>query len=207
VPCSEPLLIHADGTATCAVPGCLDHLSLEESVGHHAHVVNCRAVLGTRCLICHHESLGDAHTTPAASSTEGEADTMCPGAVLVHADLSFECSEPNCPMGLSRGEWLAHHLTFLPCSRPGFPNKCPLCSSSDHEEPNGAARGVGGGPYLVTLRGVAGPVVRSAFDDVQVSVSDKTTILRGVPDQAALFGILRRIENLALEIVEIKREA
>jgi hypothetical protein len=63
------------------------------------------------------------------------------------------------------------------------------------------------GTYVITVRGVAGPWVRAAFDDVQVSVVGDTTVLRGAgPGQAALYGLLRRTWDLGLEIVEVHLE-
>jgi hypothetical protein len=63
------------------------------------------------------------------------------------------------------------------------------------------------GPYVITVRGVAGPWVRTAFDDVQVSVVGDTTVLRGAgTDQAALHGLLRRIQDLGLVVVDVHLE-
>ncbi|MGO9192331.1 MAG: hypothetical protein ACLP8X_28260 [Streptosporangiaceae bacterium] len=61
--------------------------------------------------------------------------------------------------------------------------------------------------YAITVRGVAGPWVRAAFDDVQVSVAGDTTVLRRAgTDQAALHGLLNRINNLGLEVIDVHRE-
>jgi hypothetical protein len=63
------------------------------------------------------------------------------------------------------------------------------------------------GTYVITVRGVAGPSVRAAFDDVQVSVVGDTTVMRRAgTDQAALHGLLHRIENLGLEVIEVHLE-
>jgi hypothetical protein len=61
--------------------------------------------------------------------------------------------------------------------------------------------------YVITVRGVAGPSVRAAFDDVEVSAVGDTTMLRraGV-DQAALHGLLRRIQDLGLEVIDVHLE-
>jgi hypothetical protein len=64
------------------------------------------------------------------------------------------------------------------------------------------------GTYVITVRGAAGPSVRAVFDDVQVSVVDDTTVMRRAgTDQAALHGLLHRIENLGLEVIEVHLEA
>ena len=63
------------------------------------------------------------------------------------------------------------------------------------------------GTYVITIRGVAGPSVRAAFDDVAMSSAGDTTILRRAgADQAALHGLLRRIQDLGLELLDVHRE-
>jgi hypothetical protein len=61
---------------------------------------------------------------------------------------------------------------------------------------------------VITVRGVAGPFVRAAFRDVAVSAAGDTTVLRSAgADQAALHGLLRRIQDLGLDIVEVHLES
>jgi hypothetical protein len=63
------------------------------------------------------------------------------------------------------------------------------------------------GAYVITIRGVAGPTVRGFFDDAEVSVVGDTTVLRrAAADQAALHGLLRRIQDLGLELLDVRRE-
>ena len=63
------------------------------------------------------------------------------------------------------------------------------------------------GTYVITVRGVAGPLVRAAFDDVVLSAVGDTTVLRRArTDQAALHGLLRRIQDLGLELLDVHRE-
>jgi hypothetical protein len=63
------------------------------------------------------------------------------------------------------------------------------------------------GTYVITVRGVAGPSVRAVFDDVELSVVGDTTVLRCAgTDQAALHGLLHRIEDLGLEVVDVHLE-
>jgi hypothetical protein len=67
---------------------------------------------------------------------------------------------------------------------------------------------VTGGTYVITVRGVAGPFVRKAFDDVAVSAAGDMTVLRSAgADQAALHGLLRRIQDLGLDVVEVHLES
>ena len=64
------------------------------------------------------------------------------------------------------------------------------------------------GIYVITVRGVAGPWVRAFFDDTEVSVMGDTTVLRRAgTDQAALHGLLRRIQDLGLEVIDLHRES
>jgi hypothetical protein len=60
------------------------------------------------------------------------------------------------------------------------------------------------GTYVITVRGIAGPWVRAAFYDVQVSGAGDTTVLRRAgTDQAALHGLLNRIQDLGLEVIDV----
>ena len=62
--------------------------------------------------------------------------------------------------------------------------------------------------YVITVRGVAGPSVRAAFDDVAVSAVGDTTVLRRAgADQAALHGLLHKIEDLGLELLDVHLES
>jgi hypothetical protein len=66
---------------------------------------------------------------------------------------------------------------------------------------------VADGAYVITVRGAAGPWVRGVFDDTEVSVVGDTTVLRRAgADQAALHGLLRRIADLGLELLDVRRE-
>jgi len=66
---------------------------------------------------------------------------------------------------------------------------------------------VADGAYVITIRGVAGPWVRRVFDDTEVSAVGDTTVLRRAgADQAALHGLLRRIQDLGLELIDVHRE-
>ena len=63
------------------------------------------------------------------------------------------------------------------------------------------------GTYAITVRGVAGPSVRAAFHDVELSVVSDTTVLRRAgTDQAALHSLLHRIQDLGLEVIKIHLE-
>jgi hypothetical protein len=63
------------------------------------------------------------------------------------------------------------------------------------------------GTYVITVRGVAGPAVRAVFDDVELSVVGDTTVLRRAgTDQAALHGLLHRIQDLGLEVIDVHLE-
>ncbi len=60
--------------------------------------------------------------------------------------------------------------------------------------------------FVITIRGAAGPAVCAAFEDVELTVVDDTTVLHRSPgDQAVLHGLLQRIQDLGLEIIELHR--
>jgi hypothetical protein len=60
--------------------------------------------------------------------------------------------------------------------------------------------------YVITVKGVLGPAVQARFADTEVSVVGDTTELRDPDaDQATLFGLLRRVQDLGLEVLEVRR--
>jgi hypothetical protein len=60
--------------------------------------------------------------------------------------------------------------------------------------------------YEIRIRGRVGPALLSEIEGLEQSVERIETILHGpVVDQAALHGILQRIESLGLELVEVRR--
>lgn len=59
--------------------------------------------------------------------------------------------------------------------------------------------------YDITVAGVASDLIRSEFDDVEVTVADHCTRLRTpAVDRAWMFGLISRIENLGLVLLELK---
>ena len=62
--------------------------------------------------------------------------------------------------------------------------------------------------YRICVRGVLGDMLLTAFPDLQADVNGGDTVLVGVlSDQAALYGVLARIEALGLELLEVRRES
>jgi hypothetical protein len=60
--------------------------------------------------------------------------------------------------------------------------------------------------YEIRVRGRVGKSLLSRFDGFDAEVEPAETILRGdVSDQAALHGVLDRIQDLGLELVEVRR--
>jgi hypothetical protein len=58
--------------------------------------------------------------------------------------------------------------------------------------------------YEITFAGQAGAVLRSEFDDCDISVGPGTTTLRAeLPDQGALQGLLQRLAGLRLELIHL----
>ena len=59
--------------------------------------------------------------------------------------------------------------------------------------------------YEITVRGSLGGSLIGAFDGLCASPTVAGTVISGaVPDQAALFGVLERIEALGLELIEVR---
>jgi hypothetical protein len=60
--------------------------------------------------------------------------------------------------------------------------------------------------YEITVRGRLSETLMTAFAGLEGTLSAGVTVLRGeIADQAALFGVLERVESLGLELVEIRR--
>ena len=60
--------------------------------------------------------------------------------------------------------------------------------------------------YEITVRGRLGDGLVEAFGGLTATPSSATTVLGGeLPDQAALYGVLDRIESLGLELLDVRR--
>jgi hypothetical protein len=59
--------------------------------------------------------------------------------------------------------------------------------------------------YEITFKGEAGAGLRAAFEGLDISATHGVTVLKGkLPDQAALHGIINRVEALGLELVDVR---
>ena len=61
--------------------------------------------------------------------------------------------------------------------------------------------------YQITVHGHLSPALVAAFDGVTAVLTADATILGDIADQAALHGVLERIESLGLELLEVRRVA
>ena len=58
--------------------------------------------------------------------------------------------------------------------------------------------------YEITIRGAASELVQLEFEDVQLRVVGELTYMRtGLVDQTILLGLIRRIEDLGLVLLEV----
>jgi len=58
--------------------------------------------------------------------------------------------------------------------------------------------------YEITFTGQAGRTLQAEFDDCEVSLGRGTTTLRAeLPDQAALSGLMQRLTELRLEVIDV----
>jgi hypothetical protein len=72
------------------------------------------------------------------------------------------------------------------------------CMADPHSQPPGS--------YEIRVRGHLGPTLLHAFDGLQAETRGGDTILTGaLPDQAALHGVLTRVEALGIELLELRR--
>jgi hypothetical protein len=64
----------------------------------------------------------------------------------------------------------------------------------------------GGGRYEIRIKGRLTDSMLAAFEGLTATVEPGETVLQGpVQDQAALYGLLERIQSLGLELVEVRR--
>jgi hypothetical protein len=60
--------------------------------------------------------------------------------------------------------------------------------------------------YEIRIRGLLGETLLGAFPGLHAKEHGAETVLAGaLPDQAALHGVLARIEALSLELLEVRR--
>jgi hypothetical protein len=63
-----------------------------------------------------------------------------------------------------------------------------------------------GASYEIRVRGRLSDSLMAAFEGMEASVEPVETVIHGpVLDQAALYGLLDRIQALGLELVEVRR--
>ena len=59
--------------------------------------------------------------------------------------------------------------------------------------------------YEITVRGHLSARLVAGFDGLTAVPLPAATVLRGEMDQAALYGVLARMESLGLELVDFRR--
>ena len=61
-----------------------------------------------------------------------------------------------------------------------------------------------GQTYEITFLGQAGTTLSAEFDDCEVTIGPGTTTLRAeLPDRGALAGLMERINNLGLDVIDV----
>jgi hypothetical protein len=60
-------------------------------------------------------------------------------------------------------------------------------------------------PYMIRIRGHLGATVLSAFPELAPQHHGTYTVLTGLLDQSALYGVLAEIEALGLDLLEIQK--
>jgi hypothetical protein len=62
------------------------------------------------------------------------------------------------------------------------------------------------GEYEIRVRGHLGPAMLRAFPALGARTRGGDTLLTGhLPDQAAVYGVIARLESLGLELLELRR--
>ena len=60
-------------------------------------------------------------------------------------------------------------------------------------------------PYSIRIDGYLGPTALSAFPDLVSQLKGGDTLLTGLLDRSALYGVLAEIETLGLVLVKLRR--
>jgi hypothetical protein len=60
-------------------------------------------------------------------------------------------------------------------------------------------------PYVLRISGHLGPTALSAFPSMVAQLKGGDTVLTGLLDRSALYGVLAEIEILGLDLVELRR--
>jgi hypothetical protein len=60
-------------------------------------------------------------------------------------------------------------------------------------------------PYMIRIRGHLGATMLSAFPELAPQHHGAYTVLTGLLDQSALYGVLAEIEALGLDLLEIRK--
>ena len=60
-------------------------------------------------------------------------------------------------------------------------------------------------PYTIRIRGRLGPTLLSAFPELAPQHHGAYTVLTGLLDPSALYGVLAQIEALGLDLLEIRK--
>ena len=60
-------------------------------------------------------------------------------------------------------------------------------------------------PYMIRVNGHLGAMVLSAFPALATQRRGAHTVLTGLLDQSALYGVLAEIETLGLDLIEIRK--
>jgi hypothetical protein len=72
--------------------------------------------------------------------------------------------------------------------------------------PSTSRRGKQTASYEIHIRGRVGAEFIAAFEGLQADVKPVETVLHGeIVDQAALHGVLDRVQALGLELIEVRR--
>src|SRR5437868_2182417 len=100
---------------------------------------------------------------------------------------------------------------FCPQTAPAFRQRHSLTRRSPDpgdavspSSPENAAVDHAPNPYSIRIDGYLGPTALSAFPDMVSQLKGGDTLLTGLLDRSALYGVLAEIEALGLDLVELR---
>jgi hypothetical protein len=88
------------------------------------------------------------------------------------------------------------------------PEAEPSQERADHNKQRSRSGAVFTASYEIRVKGRLSEAMQAAFEEFEITTEPVETVLHGqVLDQAALHGLLDRIQALGLELVEVRRLA
>jgi hypothetical protein len=128
----------------------------------------------------------------------------CFGAGLLRGSLAARCSRRiSLRLGLAWQRSRAGHCQR--CRQAGESSSPDPGDAVSPSSPENACVDPAPNPYPIRIDGCLGPTALSALPGMVSQLKGGDTLLTGLLDRSALYGVLAEIEALGLDLVELRR--